>query len=378
MHAISVPTINSNDSDALLQKWLKEDGAEVQPHETIAVLETTKASFDLTAEAGGLLHIAASSGQRYPYGTALGWIFTDSAEREQFFLSGREEQPANAVGGLTLTHAARELVERHGIDEAQLRKLGKSIIKAADLAPLIPAGKPAPTSEAEPAKGEGEALPAQQQSIARVVSKSHATIPEAFLLKKIAIDAALHALGEFSREQKTLASLPDLLVWIVARLAPEFPYFFGALRDDLSFVASRAGNVGVTFDVGHGLFIPVIQGAAGLPLKEVARQMMQFRMRAARNSFRAENFAGGDISISLNMDADILCVVPVILPPQTCMLSLSAVLNELALDEVGKPVSRRYVQLGAAYDHRANNGYAANAFLNAIKMRMETPSPALW
>ncbi len=375
MLALIVPTINSNDSDALLQEWLKADGAEVQQGDTLAVLETTKATFELDADAGGLLHIAAQAGGRYAYGATLGWIFTDQAERDQFFLARTEERSRAAGTGLVMTRAAEEFAKRHGIDEERIRALGKKVIKASDLEALV--GAASSESAGECSIG-GEPLPAQQQSIARVVSRSRSTIPDSFLLKKIWVDAALIALGDFSREQKALAGLPDLLVWIVSRLPAEFKYFFGALRDDLTFVSSAAGNIGVTFDVGHGLFIPVIRETAKMSLKEVAKQMMQFRMRAARNQFRAEDLAGGDVSISLNMDADILCVMPVILPPQTCMLSVSAVLSEVVLEEGGKPVNRKYLQLGLAYDHRAINGFAANAFLNAIKSRMERPEPETW
>lgn len=365
MQPIIVPTINSNDTDALLTAWAKNDGDEVRRGETIAVLETTKASFDLAAEADGLLHTTAEAGRRYDFGASLGWVFVDAAERDQFFLSRTSEKAAPSATDLVITRAAQELIERHGIDEARLRALGKKAIKASDVEALI--GGPAPRAD------EPSALrpSAQQQTIARVVTRSRATIPDSFIVKKIGVDAALDALAQFSREQKVLAGLPDLLVWLVARLPGEFPFFFGRLGDDLRFAPSSAGNIGVTFDVGHGLFIPVVKNAAAMSLKEIAKTMMGFRMRAARNSFHAEELTGGDVSVSINMDADVLIVQPIILPQQTCMLSLSAVLSEVALDAAGQPIPRRFIQLGAAFDHRVINGYHANAFLNAIKRQLE-------
>ena len=384
MQSIIVPTINSNDSDAILQAWCKADGERVSAGETIAVLETTKASFDLAAEADGVLSISAEIGQRYEYGASLGWIFSDSAEKERFV---SERNPVERTGVFAekpmITRAARELAAAHGISEERLTGLGKRIVRGFDVEELIGRGEGAPVAPvvatAMPVSGQGgEPLSAQQQSIARVVAHSRATIPEAFLLKKVQVDAALAEVARFSRQEKAMVSLPDLLVCLVSRLAPDFPAFYGALRDDLTFSESLAGNVGVTFDVGHGLFIPVVRNAGTLSLKEIAKVMMQFRMSATRNSFKSEALTGGDISLSLNMDADILCVIPVILKPQTCMLSVSAVLSELALDENGQPVSRRFIQLGVAYDHRAINGYHANAFANAIKARIETPDPAGW
>ncbi len=373
MRAVIVPTINSNDTDARLVAWSKVDGDEVRQGETIAVLETTKASFELAAETDGLLHTAAEPGQRYEFHSRLGWIFESAAERDQFFprgTAGRLRPPT--IAGIVITKAAQALIDRHGIDEARVRALGKRTIKSQDLKPLL-------DHLPEPISAASVLLPSlRQQAIARVVSRSHATIPASFILKKIAVDAALNALAEFSRETKVLTGLPDLLVWIVARLPEQFPFFFGALGDELRFTAWKAGSIGVTFDVGRGLSIPVVQNAGEMPLPDVAKSMMKFRMRAARDSFAATDFEGGDLSISINMDVGVRFVQPIILPPQTCMLSLGAVGTEWTLDADGKPVASRFVELGAAFDHRVINGFEANAFLNAITRRIENPAPDEW
>jgi 2-oxoglutarate dehydrogenase E2 component (dihydrolipoamide succinyltransferase) len=368
MTPIIVPTINSNDTDALLLSWSLADGGTVRAGDTIAILETTKATFDLAADADGLLHIVAQPRTRCEFGTTIGWIFADAAERDQNFDPAAAEKKA-AHGGMTVTRAAQELIARHGITDEQLRGLGRKIIKAGDLAPLLPQ-ESAPTA--------GLNLSSQQQSIARVVSRSRATIADSFLVKKICVDAALDALGQFSREEKALAGLPDLLVWIAARLAGEFPFFFGELGGDLRFKPSASGDIGVTFDVGHGLFIPDVRNAAQLTLKEIAKQMMGFRLKATRNTFHAEEIAGAAMSISINMDADVVLVQPVIPPGQTCMLSLNAVLPEVVPGADGAFTARRYIQLGVAFDHRVINGFHANAFANAIKQRVEQPQPDAW
>ena len=367
MQPIVVPTINSNDTDVLLVSWAKGDGETVRRGETIVVLETTKAIFELDAECDGVLQTQAVVQKRYPFGSTIGWLFASAAEREQRQNAGATPD-IGAPAEFVISKAAQELAAKHSLTTEQLRSLGRRVVKTADLEALIP-----PVDRARTL-----APTLQQMTIARTVARSRATIPDAFLLKKITVDAALAAFGKFSREEKTMIALPDLLVWIAARLASDFPFFFGALRDDLRFVPSSDGNIGVTFDLGTGLFIPVVRNAAALSLKDVAKIMMGFRMRALRNTFNASELAGGDLSISINMDADILFVQPVILPPQTCMLSVGAVLTELVLDAGGMPVSRRFIQLGAAYDHRLINGFQANAFLNAIKARIETPDDAAW
>lgn len=372
MPAIVVPTINSNDTDALLIAWHRIEGESVQAGETIATLETTKASFELAAEASGFLKISAQPGQRYLFGASLGKIVTEGEAG-----TSTPDIPSTAPGGthdLVITKAAQALIDSHGLTANQLRELGKRVIKSEDLSALLP-------SSAVPASKRattGTPIPAQQQTIARVVSHSRREIPDAFLLKRVLVDDALHSLGEFGREHKAMAGIADLLVWILGRLPQEFPFFFGTLHNDLRFEGSGRGNVGVTFDLGGGLFIPVVKSAGARSLAEIAKQMMSYRLRAARNSFKTDDLSDGDISLSINADADVVCVMPVILPSQTCMVSLSAVLTEVILTADGPPRNRRYVHLGLAYDHRVINGFEANAFVNAIKSRIERPDPSAW
>jgi 2-oxoglutarate dehydrogenase E2 component (dihydrolipoamide succinyltransferase) len=362
MQPIIVPTINSNDSDAKLVAWSKADGDMVVKGETIAILETTKATFDLAAEADGLLQHDAEMEQRCEFGTAIGCIFVNADEREAFRRNSIAQAPRAVGGDFIVTKAARELMARHRLSEEQIRGLNRRIVRAEDVKSLI----------ATPEEGEFLPLSARQEAIARIVNRSRATIPDSFLVKRIGVDAALDALAHFSREEKVMAGLPDLLAFSIAQTREAFPFFFGSLDNDLRFRPSRSADIGVTFDLGRGLFIPVIKQATKLSLKQIARTMMSFRMKALRAGFQADDLSGGDITLSLNMDADVLLVQPIILPPQTCMISLSAVLKELTLDVSGRPVERRYIQLGIAFDHRVINGFEANAFANAIKVRLES------
>lgn len=367
MKPITVPTVNSNDTDALLVSWAVNDGEMVRVGETIAVLETTKATFEVPAEADGLLRVVALIHERCKFGSVIGYIFEDAEEGRQFVAIDMARNDFSD-DETKITNSARELITQYGITNEQIHGLRKKVIKVSDLESLLPKES-----------GLAPLMPSiQQQSIARLVSRSRETIADSFLVKRINVDPALDLLGQFSRDEKVMVGLPDLLVLITARLSGNFPFFFGNLDHKLCFFPATKGNVGVTFDLGNGLFIPVVQNAAHLALKDIAKQMMGFRLKAVRNGFRAEEFANADLSISINMDTDVIFVQPVIPPGQTCMLSLNAVFSEVVADAGGEFVARRCVYLGVAFDHRVINGYEANAFANSIKKSFENPQPASW
>lgn len=356
MTPVAVPTINNNDTDALLVRWLVPDGAPVEPGTIIAALETSKAGFDLEAGSAGFLRHAAEPGKRYDYGTVIAHI-ADAADATAA-VAVPQPSPPSVPAGLVITRAARALIEKHAIPNSALVALGKRIIKAVDLAPL--AGAPAAAAPA------GEPLPAAQQGVARVVSRSHREIPASFLLKRADVTAALDRLAAASAEAGTVIGLPDLLVHALASLWEKYPRFFGVLSADLRFTPSERADIGVTFDLGSGLFIPVLRDAGALALPEIARRMMALRVRAMRNRFAADELEGGSITLSINTGTDLVAVVPIILPPQTCMVSLAAVIPTFLPNLDGHPVLRKVVHIGIAFDHRAINGHDANAFLDAL------------
>ena len=132
-------------------------------------------------------------------------------------------------------------------------------------------------------------------------------------------------------------------------------------------------DVGVTVDVGTGLFVPVVRNAAAIGLGDVADQLMDFRVKAMRKAFHEDDLAGGQITLSLNTDNDVLWAVPIILPPQVCIVSLGSVQPELTLGEDGQPRQRSCCTVGMTYDHRVINGQDAVEFLTAFKQAVERP-----
>ena len=71
---VRVPELGESISDALLVRWLKDDGATVRADEPIVELETDKSAMELVAEAAGRLSLRAQAGERVRVGQVLGEI----------------------------------------------------------------------------------------------------------------------------------------------------------------------------------------------------------------------------------------------------------------------------------------------------------------
>ncbi|GAA3194183.1 2-oxo acid dehydrogenase subunit E2 [Actinocorallia longicatena] len=349
MTEISVPKLNTNDSEYVLVDWLAEDGAELAPGDPVALIETSKAIEELLSEEGGTLSRLLPAGATCRPGQPIARV--GEAGR------AAAEEAGRASGGPVVTGPARALMDAHGIDEARVAGLGLTLVRSGDIESLLGAAGTEP-------------LPAVQRGVAATVTRSWQTVPAAFTAIQVDVTGTLAAAARLTRELRTLVGLPELLIEAVAGLHGEFPLFFAEL-DGLNVRHSGAPHVGLTIDLGKGLYVPVIRDAARLGLREISRTAMRHRMTALRGAFADADLAGSNILVALNTDADAVIAIPIVFPGHACAISLCAPRPELYLDEEGAVAQRSVVTLGLAYDHRLVNGREALQFLQALRGNLE-------
>ncbi|TDN36158.1 2-oxoglutarate dehydrogenase complex dihydrolipoyllysine-residue succinyltransferase [Hymenobacter sp. UV11] len=68
---IKIPAVGESITEVTIAKWLKKDGEAVKRDEVIAELESDKATFELPAEADGVLKILVAEGETIGIGTAI-------------------------------------------------------------------------------------------------------------------------------------------------------------------------------------------------------------------------------------------------------------------------------------------------------------------
>ena len=354
MTEILVPTLNTNDSAAKLVEWKAKSGARVKAGDRVAVLETSKATFDLESPAAGILHHLAVEGQTCSFQSAVARLFENEAQLAAF-IKATPSSPAFGSGDLVLSKEAERFAKEQGLTREKILSLGKSTVRKADLEALV--------------DGVGNATfqTAHQEAVARTVTLSH-QIPTSFALMKVRVDKALEKVAALSKEKKMLVGLPDLVVHLLARQQDDHAPCFGHMVKGR--FSPMEADIGVIMDVGQGPTIPVIRKASSKTLEDIAREMMALRVKAMRGGFKAPDLEGASIGVSLNTEEAVWVVQPLLQPPQVAMLTLGAVHQELVLTE-GRPVSSSYAMLGLTYDHRHLNGAHAVALLTDLRLALE-------
>ncbi|MFI6440741.1 2-oxo acid dehydrogenase subunit E2 [Streptomyces sp. NPDC050759] len=403
MRELLLPKFNNNDEGCVLVGWTVDDGAAVSADAVVAEVETAKALEELVAEADGVLHRLVEAGAHCAFGRPVGLLFDSRQERDDYLAAAvvttapeGEGEGEDHEGGPDpiLSDAARTLAQERGIRTEQLRTLGKRVVKASDVQRLIDQ-RPIDQGFMEQGFMEQEfmeqefmdegavsvaagasadavvvSLSPRQRAVAAVVSEAHRTIPAAFAA--IAVDLTVFRATRGGAPY----GLVELLVKAIAARHADFPLFFatsGATSGaDHTLTLASAANVGVTVDVGTGLFIPVLKDAAHRPIADLADDLMDFRVSALRQNFREDAFADEAITLSLHNDPDIILAAPIVHPGRTCVVTLCAERSEVALTEDGMPFTRPVTTVAVTYDHRYLNGRDAVRFLTAVKQDLES------
>ena len=366
MADIRVPKLNNNDQAYTLVEWLAPDNEPVNPGDPVATLETSKAAEDLICEESGVLWHVVQAGSECQPGEVICQVVPPGTERgsAERAASAKPAADDDADDAPVITQPAQVLIDQLSIGADQLRELDTKVVRAADIERL---------AAADGYRDRTYKLPVVQRAVARTVQRSHQSIPAAYTVVKVDIGAAQDAARQLGIRLHKMVGLPELLIAAVAPLYQQYPLFFATPVGDDTLLLADDSHVGITIDADNGLFVPVIKNASTRTVEEIAEIAGTFRLSASRGRFREEDLNGGNISIALHRDPDIVLAIPLIFPGQTCCLALAGAQQVLIRDDEGNVTARTIANIGLAYDHRFTNGAQALRFLQSVKEALESP-----
>ncbi len=423
---IPLPRLAESMTAANVLVWRKRVGEAVQPGDVLVEVETDKSSVELEATAPGVLdEIAVPEGsENVPVGAVLGWIAsahptpTDTVAMPVQSAPASNEPPANAPtlpklppaqpaphaapvakppGGdgsegrsIAATPLARRMAAQSGVSLAALHGSGvagritKSDVEAAlGLRHGAGASAPAPEAAAPPQPLAAETdTPyrelrhgAARRAQASRLAEAKRTIPHFYLFLDCEV-GELQALRSdldrhFTAKGEAGITLNDLLVRAAAlalRAVPEanVSWTEAALRqyERIDLCVAVASE--------RGLVTPVVRDADRKPLPALAAELRDLSARARAGRLRPEEYRGGTCTISNLGMYGIESLLPILNPPQSCILGLG-VAEPRPVARDGAVVVRTMLTCTLAADHRALDGAIGARLLAAFRELVEGP-----
>jgi pyruvate dehydrogenase E2 component (dihydrolipoamide acetyltransferase) len=430
---IVMPHLSDSMEEGTILQWLVDEGAPVTEGEPLVEVETDKASVTYEAEQDGvLLRIAVGVGESAPVGSVIA-VIGDAGETVERPGGGSPEPEVtgasapghpspngngNGNGRVKASPLARRIADELGVELAGLTGTGPQgrivradVERAADVTapgPATPGAPPAsearqaappasaPTSasasapasasasapDSAGAKGETarRELSRLQQTVARRMAESRATVPDFELRVEVDMSAVV-ALREQLREvAERPPSFNDFIVKAAALALREFPRVNGAYRDGAFEEYSRI-NVGIAVAAADALVVPTIFDADEKSLGTIASTARSLAARVRDGSITPAELSGGTFSISNLGMYGIDSFSAVINAPQAAILAVGSLRQRPVVDETDPAhptiVARPTVNLTLACDHRILYGADGARFLDRLRALLQAPMALL-
>jgi pyruvate dehydrogenase E2 component (dihydrolipoamide acetyltransferase) len=171
------------------------------------------------------------------------------------------------------------------------------------------------------------------------------------------------------RKQEIRVTLLAFLIKAVIASLQEYPDFNASLDGD-NLILKRYYNIGFAADTPEGLVVPVVKGADGKGVIEIARELGELSAAARAGKLKLGDMQAGTFTISSLGGIGGTGFTPIVNAPEVAILGVSrSALKPVWQD--GAFVPRLMLPLSLSYDHRAIDGAAGARFARHLAATLE-------
>lgn len=419
---IRMPRMSDTMEEGNIVDWLVEEGEAVEPGQTLAEVETDKATMELDSYFEGvLLHIAVKEGA-VPIDGIIAVIGdegedwkaaleaadseSDAAPAPKEEEKAPEEAPAAATTAtaapsesedrIKASPLAKAMAKEAGLDLSSINGSGENgrvvkrdVEEASAAAKATPAPAPAPAAAPAPAPAApAPNVPAfalnaggdnftetpvsqMRKAVSRLVSNSKFTAPHFYVTVEVAMDKAWEFRKKINEVAPVKISFNDLVVKASATNLLKHPIINSSWQGD-TIRENGDVHISVAVAIPDGLMMPVVRYANMKSLSQVNIEVKELVGLAKARKLGNEQMTGSTFSISNLGMFGVEEFTAILNPPNACILAVGGI-NDKAVVRDGQVVPGKVMKLTLSCDHRVVDGASAAAFLNDVKASLENP-----
>lgn len=210
-------------------------------------------------------------------------------------------------------------------------------------------------------------------TIAKRMSESLSQMAQLTLFMDANLDAVVADRRRRAEAGGGAPSYTDYVIAASARALHEHPIANSQITDEGVALLPTA-HVGMAVALDGGLIVPVIRDTAGRDLASLSAESSRLAEAARAGSLKLTELEGGTFSVSTLGMFGVDGFTPVINPPNTCILGVGRLRDDLVLDGSGAVTSIKRLTLSLTWDHRAFDGAPAAAFCQSIVALLGDPA----
>lgn len=397
---MKVPTVGESITEVTISAWMKNDGDIVELDEVIAEIESEKATFELTAEARGILHQKVKEGTTLEIGgliCTIEEILGEAIENTNKKKSSddkediREKADKSYSEGHPSPAAAKILAEK-GLSPKNVSGSGPGgrILKEDALKSTTKEPEKVKTPIQEETTSTVSIVEGSRNETRQKLSQLRKTVSR----RLVAVKNETAMLTTFN--EVNMAAIMDLRKKYKDSFKEKYEVNLGfmsfftkacciALQEWPSVNAKIDGeevihydycDISIAVSAPKGLVVPVIRNAESLNFVQIEKEVLNLATKARENKLSMEEMTGGTFTITNGGVFGSMLSTPIINAPQSAILGMHNIV-ERPVAENGEVVIRPVMYLALSYDHRIIDGRESVSFLVRVKQLLEDPSRLL-
>ncbi|ACT96941.1 2-oxoglutarate dehydrogenase complex dihydrolipoyllysine-residue succinyltransferase [Dyadobacter fermentans] len=400
VYEMKVPAVGESISEVTIASWSKKDGDYVTVDEILCELESDKATFELPAEAAGILTIVGKEGDTLSIGAVICTIAQTEGAPASASSAPQASAPAAAAPadkGYSEKHAspvAAKILAEKGIDPKDVNGSGSGgkimkddALKAEKAAPAAAPAAAKPAAAAAPAAAapagarasRREKMTSLRKTIARrlVAVKNETAMLTTFneVDMKPIMDLRAKFKDKFKEKHEVGLGFMSFFVKAVTVALKDFPVV-NAYIDGEELVYNDFADISVAVSTPRGLVVPVIRNAENLSFAGVEKEIVRLAVRARDGKLGLDEMSGGTFTITNGGIFGSMLSTPIINAPQSAILGMHNIVERAVVID-GQIVVRPIMYVALSYDHRTIDGKDSVSFLVRVKQLLEDPTRLL-
>jgi pyruvate dehydrogenase E2 component (dihydrolipoamide acetyltransferase) len=423
-----MPKLSPTMEEGQISRWIKNEGEKFDANETLAEVDTDKATMEMTALSGGtLLKILKAAGETAALGEAIaivgnagedisallsevasnGAAKTEPAKQAEPPASAGGTAPAAAVaeapaqaapvaapkrapsapaptgnGRLIVSPIAARMAADNSIDLRSIAGSGPNgrIIKR-DIEAALAGGatKPAAAKAFTPSTVVG-ASPFRDEPTSKIrsviasrLAESIGPIPTFYLTTEIEMDNVLALRKQINAnlDDDSKVSVNDIIVKVAAMSLMKHEWVNASYQGDHVRFYEQA-DIGVAVAIDEGLITPVVRGANLKGFAEISAEIKDLAAKAKERKLQPDQYTGATFSISNLGMMGIKEFTAIINPPEGAIIAVGGATPTPVVRD-GQVAVRSMMHVTMSCDHRVIDGATGAKFLQTFKQMHDNP-----
>ena len=385
---MKVPSPGESISEVEIAEWLVKDGDFVEKDQTIAEVDSDKATLDLPAEESGIITLKAEEGDAVAVGQVVCLIDT-SAKAPNTKTVKQEETPIKVIKPAkepkeiisensfvkgTPSPAASKILSEKNIPIESVSGSGRGgritkddALKAlpkVDLKAIVKDRNIESKKLSMLRRKVAQRLVAVKNQTAMLTTFNEINMTPIFELRKKYKE-------EFKEKHGVGLGFMSFFTKATVQALQEFPDVNSMIDGDQQ-IKYDFFDISIAVSGPKGLMVPVVRDAQDLTFSGIEKEIKRLAIRARDGEITVDEMTGGTFTITNGGVFGSMLSTPIINPPQSAILGMHNIV-ERPIAVNGKVEIHPIMYLALSYDHRIIDGKESVGFLVRIKEALENP-----